>query len=104
VPTRDILASLASAAKNFLVVGFAAETNNVAQHAQEKLRAKNCDLMIANDVSDSRVGMESDENAVTVYFRDGTTRVIARARKREIARTLVKIFSDTHQKCLTKNS
>ena len=53
VPTRDILASLAeSRIANFFVVGFAAETDHVEANAQKKLREKNCDIIVANDVSD----------------------------------------------------
>jgi phosphopantothenoylcysteine decarboxylase/phosphopantothenate--cysteine ligase len=50
-PTRDILASLPKQDRQFLVVGFAAETNNIEEHAQKKLQEKNCDIIVANDVS-----------------------------------------------------
>jgi len=43
-------------------------------NAQKKLRAKNCDAIVANDVSGSETGMESDENEVTIFFREGETR------------------------------
>jgi len=76
VPTRDILGSLQNKDRQFLVVGFAAETNDLEANAQK----------------DS--GMESDENEVTVLFRNGETKKIPRARKKIIAHTLVKIFSN----------
>ena len=53
-PTRDILASLTSRPHDCLVVGFAAETEELRESAQRKLREKNCDLMVANDVGRAR--------------------------------------------------
>jgi|SRR5947209_4506714 len=103
VPTRDILASLPKR-RPYLVVGFAAETHDLKMHARKKLLAKNCDVIVANDVSGSETGMESDENEVTIFFRDGTIRKIFRARKKIIARELVKIFSKMVEKSLTKKS
>jgi len=102
VPTRDILASLPKQDRQFLVVGFAAETNDIEENAHKKLRAKNCDIMVANDVSGAGAGMESDENEVTILFRNGEKKKISRAPKKIIARELVKIFSNTREKCLTK--
>ena len=102
-PTRDILASLPQDRQR-LVVGFAAETNDVEINAKKKLRAKNCDLIVANDVSARDTGMESDENAVTILFRDGETKKISRAPKKIIARELVKIFCDAREKRLTKKT
>ena len=59
VPTRDILASPREAATHsFLVVGFAAETEDLDANAQKKLREKNCDMIVANDVSAHESGME----------------------------------------------
>jgi phosphopantothenoylcysteine synthetase/decarboxylase len=68
----------------------------------QKLRDKNCDLMIANDVSGANSGMESDANEVTVLFQNGERQKISRAPKEIIARELVKIFQILQQKCLTK--
>jgi|SRR5947209_2396544 len=103
VPTRDILASLPKR-RRYLVVGFAAETHDLRSNAQKKLRAKNCDAIVANDVSDSEIGMESDENEVTIFFRDGESKRISRARKKIIARELVKIIAKMWEKSLTKKS
>jgi phosphopantothenoylcysteine decarboxylase / phosphopantothenate---cysteine ligase len=102
IPTIDILVSLGEMDRDFLLVGFAAETNNVEQSARKKLREKNCDIIIANDVSHEKFGMESDENEITILFRTGETRKIPRASKKILARELVKIFSKTRQKRLTK--
>ena len=103
VPTRDILASLPKR-RRYLVIGFAAETHELKIHAQKKLRAKNCDAIVANDVSGSETGMESDENEVMIFFRGGESRKISRAPKRNIARELVKIISKMWEKSLTKKS
>ncbi|MDA8937235.1 bifunctional phosphopantothenoylcysteine decarboxylase/phosphopantothenate--cysteine ligase CoaBC [Candidatus Pelagibacter sp.] len=53
-----------------LVVGFAAETNNVESNAEEKLNNKNCDWIIANDVSNKEIGFDSDFNEVTIHYKD----------------------------------
>jgi phosphopantothenoylcysteine decarboxylase/phosphopantothenate--cysteine ligase len=103
IRTRDILDSLGHRQdRRFLVVGFAAETNDLEQNAMQKLRDKNCDLMIANDVSSANSGMESDANEVTVLFQNGERQKISRAPKENIARELVKIFQILQQKRLTK--
>ena len=102
IPTRDILASLPHNDRQFLLVGFAAETNDIEENAVQKLRAKNCDIIIANDVSDADSGMESDENEVTIFFRDGENEKISRASKKIIARELVKILINSREKRLTK--
>ena len=101
VPVRDILKSLPPS-RNFFVVGFAAETNDVEEHARAKLATKNCDMMVANDLSDPNIGMESDENAVTIFARNGESEKISRASKRIIARALVKIIRTNAKKVLTK--
>lgn len=69
--TRDILGEVASARTNgLLVIGFAAETNDVLINAQEKLRAKNLDAIVANDVARVDAGFDSTENAITIVARD----------------------------------
>jgi phosphopantothenoylcysteine decarboxylase/phosphopantothenate--cysteine ligase len=103
VPTRDILASLPTR-RRYLVIGFAAETYDLKIHAEKKLRGKNCDAIVANDVSGSETGMESDENEVTIFFRDGENEEISRAPKKIIARELVKIIAKMWEKSLTKKS
>jgi phosphopantothenoylcysteine decarboxylase / phosphopantothenate---cysteine ligase len=103
IPTRDVLASLPKR-RRYLVLGFAAETHDLEINAQKKLRAKNCDAIVANDVSGTATGMESDENEVTIFFRNGEMRKILRASKKNIARKLVKIISKMREKSLTKKS
>jgi phosphopantothenoylcysteine decarboxylase / phosphopantothenate---cysteine ligase len=102
IPTRDILASLPKENRGYLVIGFAAETHDLELNAQKKLREKNCDMIVANDVSKTDSGMESDENAVTIFFRNGESKTISRRSKKIIARELVKIISKMSEKCLTK--
>ena len=102
VPTRDILSSLQNQDRQFLVVGFAAETNDVEANAQNKLQTKNCDIIVANDVSSADSGMESDQNEAIIFVRNGETKKIPRAPKKIIARELVKIFSNMRENCLTK--
>jgi len=53
-----------------LVIGFAAETTDVEKNAEEKLNNKNCDWIIANDVSNKEIGFDSDFNEVTIYYKD----------------------------------
>jgi len=102
IPTRDILIEVAKPNRNFLVVGFAAETENLEQNAAKKLLEKSLDLIVANDVSDPNIGMESDENEVTILFRNGEKKKLLRTSKKNIARELVKIFANLCEKSLTK--
>ena len=62
------------------------------------------DVVVANDVSRPDVGMESADNAVTILFSDGKTNSISRTSKKIIAYELVKIISNSKEKCLTKKS
>jgi len=103
-PTRDILASLGQRDRPFLLTGFAAETNDLEKNALTKLREKGCDAIVANDVSRPDSGMDSDENAVTIYFRDGSKHEILCASKKIVASELIKILTKMREKCLTKKS
>jgi phosphopantothenoylcysteine decarboxylase/phosphopantothenate--cysteine ligase len=104
VPTRDILASLPKQDRRYFVAGFAAETRDLETNAQKKLREKNCDIVVANDVSAVDVGMESDENAVTIFFRNGESKKMSRTSKKNIAHELIKIISNARENRLTKKS
>jgi phosphopantothenoylcysteine decarboxylase/phosphopantothenate--cysteine ligase len=104
VRTCDILLSIVEQPHSFLAVGFAAETTDLEANARKKLREKNCDLIIANDVSGADSGMESEENEVEIFFRDGEQKKISRAPKKIIARELIKIISNAVEKRLTKKS
>jgi phosphopantothenoylcysteine decarboxylase/phosphopantothenate--cysteine ligase len=91
VATPDILRSLPPDRK-FLVVGFAAETNDLQKNATKKLNDKNLDMIVANDVSRADVGMESAENEVTIFFRNGESKKIDKTSKKIIGRELIKII------------
>jgi len=65
-PTADILKELAAKKTNQMIVGFAAETENVLENARQKLVSKNLDAIVVNDVSREGVGFDSDRNAVTI--------------------------------------
>jgi phosphopantothenoylcysteine decarboxylase/phosphopantothenate--cysteine ligase len=105
IPTRDILDSLGHKQdRQFVLIGFAAETDHVEENASKKLRAKNCDIIVANDVSGADSGMESDVNEVIILFRNGEKMKISRAPKKIIARELVKIFSNFATKMFDKKN
>jgi phosphopantothenoylcysteine decarboxylase / phosphopantothenate---cysteine ligase len=84
-PTPDILAELGRKKADRLLIGFAAETQNLVQEARRKLETKNCDMVVGNLVGGADLGFESDQNEVTLVLRTGETIPISRASKREIA-------------------
>ena len=70
--TVDILKEVgATKSKDLYLVGFAAETDNLIGYAESKLKEKNLNMVVANDVSDKRIGFDSTENAVTIIKRSG---------------------------------
>jgi phosphopantothenoylcysteine decarboxylase/phosphopantothenate--cysteine ligase len=91
VPTVDILESLREHPRRtrVLVVGFAAETDDLLANAAEKLRRKGLDLIVLNDVGAPGVGMGSDDNAITVLDPHGVVLTVQRSPKPEVARRLV---------------
>lgn len=88
VKNPDIVASVANATESPFVVGFAAETHDVIAYAKDKLQRKKLDMIIANDVSDSSIGFNSDHNAVTVLTKDGLVE-LPEASKHQLAVTIV---------------
>ena len=72
VKNPDILAKMGENKGSTILVGFAAETEDLLRNAQKKLKEKNLDLIIANDVTQSGAGFESNTNIVTLIFSDGT--------------------------------
>ena len=72
-----------------LVIGFAAETENVHSSAKKKLLDKNCDWIIANDVSDETIGFESNENAVTIFYKNEEKEDIKKTTKAHLANQIV---------------
>lgn len=89
-PTEDILGSARTVFgfRGYLV-GFAAETERLVEHARTKLERKGCDLLVANDVSRPGIGFDSDENEVMLCLPGGQTRVLPRQSKTDLARELV---------------
>src|SRR6185503_20011796 len=72
-PTPDVLSQVAASRTNgTLVIGFAAETENVLANAREKLRSKRVDAIVANDVTRKDAGFDSATNAITIITKDNT--------------------------------
>jgi phosphopantothenoylcysteine decarboxylase/phosphopantothenate--cysteine ligase len=84
-PTPDILAELGRKKGDRLLIGFAAETQNLVPEARRKLESKNCDMVVANLVGGQDMGFESEENEVTLVLRTGETVPLTRAPKRQVA-------------------
>jgi phosphopantothenoylcysteine decarboxylase/phosphopantothenate--cysteine ligase len=84
-PTPDILAELGRNKQDRLLIGFAAETENLEREARRKLETKNCDMVVANLVGGADVGFESDQNEVALAMRTGEFVRLPRASKRELA-------------------
>lgn len=92
--TEDILKSLGETKRpGQILIGFAAETENLEQYALDKLKRKNLDWIAANDVSRNDIGFGSDANAVTLYGRSGEKIALPIASKAEIAAALLKTCS-----------
>ena len=72
-----------------LVVGFAAETNNLEKYANEKLNEKNCDWIIANDVSNNKIGFDSDFNEVSIFYKNKNSEKLKYKPKSEISDEVV---------------
>ncbi len=83
--TTDILSSVAKNKGNTVIVGFAAETENVEQYAREKLKQKNMDMIVANNITEKNSGFEADTNKVLILFRDGTAEDFPLMRKSDLA-------------------
>ena len=84
-PTVDILDRLGRDKGRRVLVGFAAETGDIEQNAIGKMRKKNLDAIVANDVSRTDIGFESDDNEVRIFFSDGEVRELPLATKEGIA-------------------
>jgi phosphopantothenoylcysteine decarboxylase/phosphopantothenate--cysteine ligase len=88
-PTVDILQEMASAKGDKFMVGFAAETTDVAQNARKKMAAKNLDLIVANDVTAEGAGFDHDTNSVSLYYRDGRDVALPKMSKAEVAQRIL---------------
>src|ERR1700679_940897 len=90
-PAPDIVKSVADMTKRPLVVGFAAETDNVEDNARSKLKRKKLDMIAANQVGDG-IAFDCDDNALTVLWPGGRTDV-ARGPKIDVARELIALIA-----------
>ena len=88
----DILSNVANTYKSSFVAGFAAETSDVANNAKKKLKTKNLDMIISNDVSDKSIGFDVDENEVNVITLNETI-FLKKDKKIRIAREILKIIA-----------
>ena len=84
----DIIADIAAHPQRPFTVGFAAETQQLEHYARGKLQNKKLDLIIANDVANSNIGFNSDNNAVSLIWADGQ-QILPEASKQQLARTLI---------------
>ena len=73
-----------------LVLGFSAETNDIIENSQKKINEKNCDWLVANDVSNQEIGFDSDYNEVSILYKNGEIEKISKDKKSEIANKIVK--------------
>jgi phosphopantothenoylcysteine decarboxylase/phosphopantothenate--cysteine ligase len=87
--TTDILKELGNLKKHQLLVGFAAETNNVEEYAKKKLETKNLDLIVANNVTSKGAGFGTDTNIVTIYDRNLDKVELPLMSKYEVAKKLL---------------
>ncbi len=89
VRTPDVLAAVGAGKGARIVVGFAAETEDLLKNAQAKLAAKNLDLIVANDVTAEGSGFGGETNAAVLLRRDGTRQDVPRTSKRELAERIL---------------
>jgi len=87
--TKDVLKGVGKEREGKILVGFAAETENIVENAQKKLKEKDLDLIVANDVSEEGIGFESDDNQVSLVSADGKTIQTERKSKREISQIIM---------------
>lgn len=90
--TQDILKYLGEHKTTQKLVGFAAETQNMESYAQDKLARKNADVIIANNVGDTSIGFSSDNNEVSLYFKDGTFETLQKGPKKKLAFQILSIL------------
>lgn len=92
VKNPDIVASIAALNPKPFTIGFAAESENLLEYARAKLQRKKLDLIVANNISDSKIGFNSDDNAVTVMDNNSTIELGQRS-KHQLARDLIALFA-----------
>ncbi|APM38736.1 bifunctional phosphopantothenoylcysteine decarboxylase/phosphopantothenate--cysteine ligase CoaBC [Clostridium kluyveri] len=88
----DILKRLGQLKDKQILVGFAAESNDLLENAEKKLKAKNLDYIVANDITGSDIGFSSDDNKVTILFNNGDKVSLDKMNKRQVARRIFDII------------
>ena len=88
-PTPDILAELGREKGSRVLVGFAAETERVAENARDKLARKGADMIVANDVTQQGAGFDTDTNIVTLFLRDGRSLPLPKLSKFDVANRIL---------------
>lgn len=96
--TKDILASMGQVKKHQFLVGFAAETQNVAEYAKGKLEQKNADMIVANDVSKPHAGFNKDTNEVIIFSKTEQPIELSVRSKKEIAEEIIREVSKNMSK------
>mgnify|MGYP002621865246 CR=1 FL=1 len=94
VKNPDILKELGALKKNQLLVGFAAETQNVLEYARRKIAEKNLDFIVANNVAAEGAGFSVDTNIITILNRDGTAETLPKMSKAALAEIIVQRVAD----------
>lgn len=97
IKNPDIVAAVAARPDRPFTVGFAAETRDIVDYAQAKLKDKGLDMIATNDVSGANVGFNSDNNALTVIWPGGH-KILPLASKRQIAKQLVELIAIRHKR------
>ena len=72
-----------------LTIGFAAETNNLVENSLKKLEEKNCDWIVANDISDNSIGFDSDDNQISIFYKDKKNENLKKMSKSLVASEIV---------------
>ncbi len=88
-PTPDILAELGRVKSSQVLIGFAAETENVTASTRAKLTRKNADMIVANDVTQAGAGFDTDTNVVTIFLRDNREIALPKMTKAEVAEKIL---------------
>ena len=91
---RDILQSLGEKKTHQILVGFAAESENLLENAKGKLKRKNLDYILANDITSKDTGFASNDNRVTIISKEGNILPLDKMSKRNVARTLFDIIME----------
>jgi phosphopantothenoylcysteine decarboxylase/phosphopantothenate--cysteine ligase len=94
IKNPDILQELGTLKKHQFVIGFAAETERLDEHALDKLKRKNCDLIVGNDVSQEGAGFSGDTNVVRIFDRNGLVEALPILSKKDVARRLLELTAD----------